>query len=97
MRTLTACLILTLSPAAALAFPADTAKQKCEAEWAGDFEMQAYCMDQQRQGWQEVEQQRAGLDNAMSASLATSKARTCVFHFQKYMLEQASERKCNGF
>ncbi|NSY36845.1 hypothetical protein [Leisingera sp. ANG59] len=65
-----ACCLAAL-PAAAIAanFNEEEIKAHCASEWAGDFSMQAYCIKEQRDGFDAVEAARGALDADMSAAL----------------------------
>lgn len=66
----TAFAALTLAtPAAAADFGEEAVRARCASEWPGDFRMQAYCLDQDRRGFTQVEASRSGLDAAMRSAL----------------------------
>ena len=59
-----------IASAAAAGFDRDAAKTFCEAEWGNDFQMVAYCVNQQREGAEELDRLRPGLDDTMLERLS---------------------------
>jgi len=80
----------------AATFPVDAAKQKCSTEWPSDFQMQAYCLKQQKTGFEQVDQQRGGLSAPLKASLQNCEAEWATdYQMQAYCLEKQVAAKRN--
>ena len=65
VAALSAGLVVLFVTRAIPGFDKDAAKTFCEVEWGNDFQMVAYCVDQQREGAEELERFRPGLDETM--------------------------------
>lgn len=59
-----------VSPLAAVAgeFAEIAVKEKCAVEWSSDFAMQAFCVSEQRRGFDQIETQRPDLDAGLIAA-----------------------------
>ena len=74
---------------AAAGFDRDAAKTFCEAEWGNDFQMVAYCVNQQRKGAEELDRLRPGLDDTMLERLSVCESEWRQdMQMQAYCLEQ---------
>lgn len=67
-------LMTVTGPALAAPFDADAIKGKCQADWPDDFQMQSFCLDQQKAGHSEVEARRPQLDEELTRALAQCEA-----------------------
>ena len=86
---LSAGLAALFATSAIAEFDKDAAKTFCEAEWGNDFQMVAYCVDQQREGAEELDRLRPGLDDTMLERLAVCEAEWRQdMQMQAYCLEQ---------
>ncbi|MEQ8258077.1 MAG: hypothetical protein RH980_18690 [Roseovarius confluentis] len=89
MRVLFSAFI-TFLPASAFAdFPAEKAKERCVAEWADDFAMQAYCLDKQKAGYADFQAMLSTIPDALSVSADRCQAQWQEDHaMQAYCLEK---------
>ncbi|MDE0306728.1 MAG: hypothetical protein OXI87_17905 [Albidovulum sp.] len=86
---LSAGLAALIASAAAAGFDKDAAKTFYEAEWRNDFQMVAYCANRQREGAEELDRLRPGLDDTMLERLAVCESEwKGDMRMQAYCLEQ---------
>ena len=71
-RLIVAALTALFATCALAEFDADAAKAFCETEWENDFQMVAFCVDQQRAGAETLDRLYPDLDDIMSERLAVS-------------------------
>ncbi|MCY4462864.1 MAG: hypothetical protein OXC26_21090 [Albidovulum sp.] len=78
-----------IASSAVAGFDKDVAKTFCEAEWGNDFQMVVYCVNQQREGAEELDRLRQGLDDIMLERLAVCETEWRQdMQMQAYCLEQ---------
>lgn len=90
-------LLLPLHPSAVSAeeFPEAAAKAKCEADWSSDYSMQAYCLSEQRKGFEQVLAMKSSLKaESIGAFEKCERDWTADFVMQAYCTsEQIKARK----